>query len=216
MMEGVQMDAVELSSLRVGELDALVDFGLSSDLSQFRYVSVHAPGKFAADEEQVVADKLRRIAARGWPIVLHPDAIHEHAVWRSFGAQLLIENMDKRKSVGRTATELTSVFELLPEAGLCFDIAHARQVDSSLTEAYRILRRHGDRVRQIHISDVSSASRHDRLSPSAVAAYQQIASMIPFDAPAILETPLLADLETELERAKVALGDTSSKLLVGQ
>ena len=56
-------------------------------------------------------------------------------MWRQLGDRVLVENMDKRKPVGRTVEELDLIFEQLPAAGMCFDIAHARQVDSSMTEA---------------------------------------------------------------------------------
>lgn len=212
MMEGAELEAVELSALRISELDDLVAFGRIATLAQFRFVSVHAPGKFAADQEPSVAQRLGLLAARGWPIVLHPDAIFDYSVWRGLGPMLFIENMDKRKRIGRTADELSRIYSLLPEAQLCFDVAHARQYDSSMTEAYRILTKHGDRVRQVHISDVNSSSRHDRLSPTSVLAYRQIASMIRSDAPVILETPLIAsEMRVELARARMALGGESTQ-----
>lgn len=220
MLEGAELEAVELSALRISELDDLVAFGRIATLPQFQFVSVHAPGKFAAEQEAYVAQQLGLLADRGWPVVLHPDAIFDYSIWRGLGSLLLIENMDKRKRIGRTADELSRIYSLLPEAQLCFDVAHARQYDSSMTEAYRILSQHGDRVRQVHISDVNSSSRHDRLSPTSILAYRQIASMIRSDAPVILETPLfVSEMRVELERARMALSDESTQpraLVVGR
>jgi hypothetical protein len=72
---------------------------------------------------------------------------------------------------------------------MCFDIGHARQVDTSMTEAYRIAKAFGDRIEQIHISVVNTSSKHDLLSPNAVHAFHQVAYLMPSTIPAILETP---------------------------
>jgi hypothetical protein len=149
---------------------------------------------------------LAKIAERHWAVVLHPDAIVDHHVWRQLGERLLIENMDKRKPAGRTADELADIFSVLPSAQLCFDIAHARQVDPSMTEAYLILKRHGRKVRQVHISEVGSGSLHTKISRAAVDDYQEVAWAIPEAVPVILETPVTeSEFETELARACEAL-----------
>jgi len=81
----------------------------------------------------------------------------------------------------------------LPNAKLCFDIGHARQVDMTMTEAYRILRDFGQRLHQVHISEVNTRSKHDVLSYSSILAFQEVASMIPEATPLILETPVTED-----------------------
>ena len=59
--------------------------------------------------------------------------------WARFGALLCIENMDKPKPIGQPAAELVRIFHVLPRASLCFDIGHARQVDTTMSEATAIL-----------------------------------------------------------------------------
>lgn len=181
------VSAVELSALRLDELASLLSALTSLDLRRFRYVSVHAPSKFAAAEEEGIIDQLKHVADRGFNVVLHPDAMHDVKAWRRLGRRLCIENMDKRKPVGRTASELREFFTHLPEAGLCFDIAHARQVDSSMTVAYRLLREFRDRIRQVHISEVDTSSKHARMSTAAIADYAEVAHLIPDDAAVIVE-----------------------------
>lgn len=85
-------------------------------------------------------DQLSQLAKRDWPIVLHPDAINDVDLWRGFGSLLCIENMDKRKPIGRTTLELRQIFSEFPDACFCLDLAHARQVDSSMTETYLLQR----------------------------------------------------------------------------
>ena len=104
-------------------------------------------------------------------MVVHPDVIFEPERRRALGSRLLIENMDKRKAVGRTVEELKPFFAQLPEAGFCFDIGHARQVDPSMTEASLLLRAFAGRLREVHMSEVNTASRHDPISLNAVARF---------------------------------------------
>ncbi len=49
--------------------------------------------------------------------------------------------MDARKQSGQTPEDLDFLFEQLPLAGLCFDIAHAKHVDDSLDVGRAILDR---------------------------------------------------------------------------
>ena len=208
LLDLVSIDAVELSALRTSELQPIIEFATGADLSRFRYVAVHAPAEFLRQEEAGIVGGLLRVAERGFPIVLHPDAIQNIQLWREFGTSLLVENMDKRKRFGRTAEELEVVFERLPDARMCFDIAHARQFDSSMTEAFKILRQLGERVRQVHISEVNANSKHDRITPGAVRTYQEVAYLIPRDAPVILETPAgPADFSIQLEMARLTFAD---------
>jgi sugar phosphate isomerase/epimerase len=213
LMEGQPVTAVELSALRLEELPALVHALPSLDLGRFRHVSVHAPSRFSTSEERAVIGALRPVTARGWPIVLHPDAAHELEAWRELGPLLLIENMDKRKPVGRTAAELEAVFQRVPEARLCFDIAHARQYDGTMVEAYRILRRLGGRVGQVHISEVSSRSTHERISRYAEVAFGHVARLIPASAPVIIESRVPPErMGAEIAAARRALAPAADLL----
>jgi hypothetical protein len=114
--------------------------------------------------------------------------------------------MDKRKPIGRTAQELASIFQKLPEATLCFDIGHARQVDPTMTESYLILRQFGPRLRQVHVSEVNTRSKHDVLSYASILAFQEVADLIPLEVPLILETPLIeSEMQSEIEKVDSAL-----------
>jgi len=48
-----------------------------------------------------------------------------------------------------------------------------------MTEAYLILRDFGNRVAEVHLSEVNAASKHEPISYGATLAYQQVASLIP-------------------------------------
>lgn len=202
LSQELRLRAIELSALRLRELPALVDFVHEHELKTFAHVALHAPTNFSASEEwDVAATLLEAVRERRWLVVVHPDCITSADAWRPFGELLCIENLDKRKATGRTVAELEGIFEGFPDARMCFDIAHARQVDTTMTEAYLIIRRFQDRIAQVHISELTSASRHERLSDSAIDSFREVAAYLP-DVPIILESPVAPqDAQKELERA---------------
>ena len=207
MLQQHAVDVVELSALRVEELAPLVTAFPSVQIEHFSFVSVHAPSRFPRESEQQVIEQLVSLAARGCPIVVHPDVIADPDKWKVLGDKLLIENMDKRKPVGRSVQELNGIFQMLPAAGFCFDVGHARQWDPTMTEAALLLRAFGDRLAEVHMSEVNTASRHDPISRYAVLAFRAITASIPESIPIILE-PLIdqgqSNIETELQRARDA------------
>ena len=115
---------------------------------------------------------------------------------------------------GRTADELKQIFEELPEARFCFDIGHARQFDTTMTEAYRILRQFADRLCQVHISEVNSSSQHDRLSFSAILAFEQVSNLIPKQTPLIIESRVTEqEIDPEIDSAMRAIPRHAQSLM---
>ncbi len=201
-----QFPCLELSALRIVELRPLIAALPDLDLSAYSYISFHAPSSFPMEDEAWVAEMLYACVPEMWPIIIHPDAIFEFKHWKRFGRRLAIENMDRRKPLGRTASELENIFARLPNASLCFDVGHARQCDASMTEAFLILSKFAQRLVQVHISEVNSASQHDPISQGAQLAFQQIAHMIPESVPVIVESRISeAQISIEAERAIEAL-----------
>jgi hypothetical protein len=204
LLRGTGATAVELSALREHELPPLMDALDELALEEFTYISVHAPSRFANLAEKQVAEMLLPCVDRGWPVILHPNAIQDPGCWREFRSLLCIENMDKRKPTGRTASELHRFFRALPEASLCLDLAHARQVDTTLAVARFILAElGGDRLAQVHLSELDARSHHAPLSMAAVRAMQTLAHWVP-TVPVILESVVAEDhIKAELELARL-------------
>ena len=180
------------------------------DLSRFQYISFHAPSAMEPSYEPTALELLKQVAARKWPIVVHPDAMHTPSEWASLGQYLCIENMDKRKPIGQTATDLIKLFELLPNSSLCFDIGHARQVDPTMSEAWAILRKFRDKIKQLHVSEVNTQSKHDPISLESVLAFQKVSHLLPTEAPIILESRVEeSEINEEIETALAALSPAS-------
>jgi hypothetical protein len=206
---------VEISALRMAEWTPLIQALDQLDLSAFDFVSIHLPSSMNAADESFVAQSLQLIQDRNFPLIIHPDAIVDFGRWRDFGNVVCVENMDKRKLIGRNEAELGAIFRELPHANLCFDIGHAWQVDPTMTEAYSILKTYRERLKQIHVSEVNSRSKHDSLSYVTIQSFRDVAHMIPAGLPIILETPVSPEkMLEEMKKARFALAlDSASELV---
>lgn len=208
MLDGSSATVIELSALRESELDNLLNCIEYLDLKKFKYVSFHAPSKLISYSEEAVVKKLRKVVDFGWPIIVHPDIIEDATLWRGLGQNLFIENMDKRKPIGRTTADLEAIFNCLPEASLCLDIAHVRQVDPTMTEGTMMLKRLKGKVKQLHVSDVNSKSVHEPLNLEAIFAFRKIASLIDPSVPIVLESPIPKErIDFEIRFASLIFDD---------
>jgi hypothetical protein len=199
-------DAVELSALRISEVEPLINALPDLDLSRYKYVSFHAPSSFTEGEEEHLVWLLSKLPA-DWPIVLHPDAIYSSQYWQPISHRLAIENMDRRKNTGRTVLELRKFFEMMPEARMCLDLGHARQVDPSMVSAYLLLKAFADRIVQLHVSEVDTLNRHDLISRAGAMAFSQVRGFVPDSIAVILESRVREnDIAPEAAKAAAILG----------
>jgi endonuclease IV len=76
-----------------------------------------------------------------------------------------------------------------------------------MSEAEAILRRFGSRIRQIHLSLVTSSSAHEPLNYESLLAYRRVARLLPKDVPIILETPVRKEqVDEEISKATELVG----------
>jgi hypothetical protein len=196
---------VELSALREEEFDDVMEVAESEELKAFSFVSVHLPKSFKHRSETDVVDRVSMLNHRDWRFVVHPDAITDSSLWAKLGSRLCLENMDARKVTGRTHLELEDFFRALPESRFCLDIAHARQVDTSLSQAALLVHRLRDRISHVHMSDVDTAGAHWRLNQAAVDAFSGLMEAVPLRCPVIIESPIEpGDIEDELYAARLS------------
>src|SRR4051794_37819417 len=181
----------ELAALSEDELPALLTYLAGGPSLPFHYLSVHGPAKHLKMAEAKLVDSLNRLPAFVDAVVMHPDVIDDTAELRRLGPRLVLENMDTRKAGGRTADELAPFFAELPEAGLCLDVAHARDVDPSMAVAHDLLDRFAGRLRHLHVSSIDGDGHHVPLRAGDEAAFRPILRRCR-DVPWILEAPLTA------------------------
>jgi hypothetical protein len=179
----------ELAALSEDELPALLSYMADGPSLPFHYLSVHGPSKQLRMAEAKLVDSLNRLPASVDAIVMHPDVIDDAAEVRRLGARLVLENMDTRKATGRTADELAPYFAELPDAGLCLDVAHARDVDPSMAAAHELLDRFAGRLRHLHVSSLDADGHHVPLRESDLEAFGPVLRRCR-DVPWILEAPL--------------------------
>lgn len=185
----VSTHAVELAAHDPAELSSLVAFLDGRPRLPFRCVSVHAPTRGGGSDAE-------RVAALGalpvWvpTIIAHPELIVDPAPWRTLGRRLVLENMDARKSGGRTVAELAPLMAALPEAGFCLDVAHAHTVDPTMRLAAELLDAFRGRLREVHLSSIRGGA-HITLTAEDERAFAPHLARCR-DVPWILEAPVPA------------------------
>jgi hypothetical protein len=124
--------------------------------------------------------------------------------------------MDKRKHIGQTAKDLTRIFDVFPKASLCFDVGHARQIDPTMSEATAILQAFRGKLKQLHVSDVNTQSKHDPLNLESMLAFQRISHLVPPEIPIIMESRVeQGQIREELQRAIEALSPDAVLAIAG-
>lgn len=181
--------AAEFSALGEDELPGLLEFLGQDPPLPFHHLSVHAPTKRLRLPEPELVARLATLTGRVDGIVAHPDVLRDLRAWAPLGRTLLIENMDGRKAIGRTVAELAPVFEQLPDAGFCLDVAHVSAVDPSMALGHELLDAFGDRLREVHLSSLDADGHHVPLTDRDRVRFGAIMRRCP-DVPWILEAPL--------------------------
>jgi hypothetical protein len=181
--------AAEFAALSEDELPPLAAYLASGVELPFRFLSVHAPTKHRRMGERKLVSALAELPASVDAIVIHPDTIEDPSLYAPLGRRLAIENMDARKRAGRTAAELEPLFDALPDAGLCFDVAHAWSIDPAMEEAERLLDRFAGRLCHVHVSSLGPDGHHVPLVPEHEALFEHPLGRC-LGVPWILEAPL--------------------------
>ena len=84
--------------------------------------------------------------------------------------------------------DLTQLFLQLPDARLCLDVAHAKDVDSTMRAASEILDCFSSRLSHVHVSSLDRAQHHVPLAPEDEALFEPVLARCR-DVPWILEAP---------------------------
>jgi hypothetical protein len=157
----ISVAAVELSALDATELPGLAAFLEDHPTLDFHYVSVHGPAKGWLGDSCMLAEHLARdLPSYVGGVVMHPETLDDPTCFQELGSRLLLENMDPLKHDARTPAELARYFDELPDAGFCFDVAHAYLNDPSMTLAHELLDAFGSQLREVHLSSILDDGTH--------------------------------------------------------
>ena len=181
----------ELSALSASELPSLVVFMRSHQALLGADYSVHAPSKGLGPSGLLfVGDELLDLQSLTPRLIIHPDAIGQGLpISRRLGSVVTLENMDARKLAGQDVAGMQALFESLPDAGFCLDVAHAWSVDPTMTLAHDLLDAFSSRLVQVHLSGITQDGHHCPLTQGQLDAYQAVLSRC-HSVPWILESAL--------------------------
>lgn len=152
--------AVELAALSEQELPGLMDFLATEDSLPFDFISVHAPSKDSSWNDDELVENLISLPSFVQVVVAHPDVMRSPSSFARLGSRLSLENMDARKSDGRTLDELQTYVDVLPEAGFCFDVAHIWSIDSTMALGHELLDAFKSRLTHVHVSSLTPECEH--------------------------------------------------------
>lgn len=192
LLAQTKIDIVEISALHISDFRTLVEKFNQLDLKQYRHVSIHAPTKPDTIDEDEIIRGLLKITSHNSTVIVHPDIIKTHCLWKSLGSRLVIENNDQRKLGGQTPEDLLCLSKLFPEARFCIDIAHALIFDNCLLNVIEFSTLLRGRIAEIHVSGIAPNLYHCQLSRHDIDKYKNISHILPPDAPIIIESPIEA------------------------
>lgn len=153
----VAPEVIELNIASPTELAELSEAAIEL-CRRFKVRTIHAPFKdvrYDAHSKELLL-KLKELAERltAHYLVFHPDTIDDfELVEEVLGSLVAIENMDWRKSVGKTVAELQAIFAQMPSAGWLCDLNHVFTLDPSMQLAQALYDVLGDRLVGYHVSD---------------------------------------------------------------
>jgi hypothetical protein len=180
--------AAELSVLSESEVEGLKTYLAADPILPFRYLSIHGPSKGRVIAESDLVSSLVRLAARADAIVMHPDTIESPDSFVALAQALVLENMDSGKTDGCTVEQLEPWFDVLPQAGFCFDVAHAWSLDRTMGRATELLDAFRSRLRHVHVSSLSPDLHHIPLTEEDEELFMPLLDRC-LDVPWILEAP---------------------------
>jgi sugar phosphate isomerase/epimerase len=161
---------LELCAIVPPLLGTLAAYLTAADLDGFARVSLHAPVRI--DPPEAVGE-IRLLPVDG-DVILHPDVYGRDAAAAALGPRAVFENMDVTKSLGRTVEDLSTVFDLFPDAGFCLDVAHVWTNDQSLALGHDLLDSFGDRLRQLHVSGIEPDGTHRETTAADLELYRPL------------------------------------------
>lgn len=133
-------------------------------ISQFNYVSLHAPdfGYDLEDNETKEILEMLTHLTKSFSVsavVVHPDVVKNFSVLENSGLPFLIENMDAAKSKGLRLSDFERWNEEL-SLGHVLDLQHVFENDPTMGLAKKFIKLMGLRLGHMHVSGQTASSNH--------------------------------------------------------
>jgi len=182
-----------------------------SDLSQFEYVSLHAPDDLIYDNNEETLEILKKISENHARlnfdcVVIHPDAVADWSVFDVFDLPIAFENVDEWKDFGKSAQDIKKVFGF-GDYGMICDLTHAHTIDSSTKLARDLQKEFTERICHIHLSGYhcfgGDSQKH---YPLYLTKQRELLDAVILDRPIVIESVLPKCIEgDEVEYMKDSL-----------
>lgn len=166
ILSSVETHGVELGYVVGSRLEEKLDAEDIQELKKFQYLSIHAPAilndsnkkewiRYPSNEAEETLEKIIKIAkvTNADSILFHPDLIDDFA-WlnKKIGNLLAIENMDAKKSFGKSVEDLKKIFSQAHDAKWVCDVNHIYTIDRSMKLAEAFHSAFQDRICHYHLS----------------------------------------------------------------
>ena len=166
MLSFVEKYAIELGYVAANRLEEALDVEDIREIKKFGYRSIHAPAilneyenpewiRYPSNKAEKIIEKLIEIAnaINAQTILFHPDLVDDFS-WlnNKIGKRIAFENMDVKKSFGKSVEDMVNVFSKAPEAKWVCDVNHLYTIDPTMKLAEDFHRAFGDRISHYHLS----------------------------------------------------------------
>jgi len=154
-------EAIELSLVSTDRV--FYDQTVADLLKKFKYRSIHLPvldvdRKVISYPDPKIINELNiidRYIIEISPntVLVHPDQINDlDWLTQKYGKLLAFENLDAKKSFGKTVADLESIFKKCPDAKLVLDLNHIYTNDQSMILAADFFQTFKSRLCHFHLS----------------------------------------------------------------
>jgi len=167
ILSSVQTYAIELGYVVADRLQEELDDEDIYNIKKFDYISIHAPALVSdiggekiwmrypsAQGEKAIEQIIKNAeAVKADTILFHPDLVDDSS-WLSkkIGSRLAFENMDAKKSFGKTVEDLEKIFTQVPNAKWVCDVNHIYTIDHSMRLTDEFHNNFKDRLCHYHLS----------------------------------------------------------------
>ena len=204
LIKDLSCQALELGGQRKDRIPALNDLK-PADVADFSFLSLHTAddviyGDNAETKEMLDAIQRAHDRLKFDNIIIHPDKIESWEIFQHYSLPLAIENMDHRKSMGRTIDDIEKILNFNQNFKLVLDLNHCYCNDKTMGLAQDFYQKFKDKIVQIHLSGFIEL--HDPLYRSQ---QKEILDAVPDkNLPIIIESTLndVSELKLEYEYIK--------------
>jgi hypothetical protein len=191
LIKTVKCEAIELCAIKPERIDNLENIN-SKSLTDFKYVSLHAPDITYENsvETNSVLEKIFSAQKKFHfnTIVICPNFVKDWTVFDHYSLPIAFENMDSRKSFGTTIKDIEFILKK-KDFMVVLDLTHAYTIEKTTQLAQEFYNKFADLIVETHISGYAVHGEDEQQHyPAHLLKHQEIFKFIPKKVPIIIES----------------------------